>query len=600
MWSLASNAVRGWMSNTRGVSSSGCDPVSPGGLSCSASSSSCQSPRRPNETLDEAVQRLSRVVTLPATREVKPRQVQPVGVVGALPTEEGPMHVRGYHDPVVGDILAVVFGDVSGREAVPLRVHDQCQTSEVFRSRKCDCAQQLHSTLRLFRNAGVGVLLYMPQEGRGIGLANKLAAYELQERFGCDTVDANTLLGLPEENRDYGGVPSLLADLGVQSVRLVTNNPYKISELRRLGVEVDSRESAVFCEPHPEAAAYLKVKGERMGHSIQHPARSEDSIEGLGNAGGCGCGACGDEGESIHQAVERLRASVVAETLTGAGQPATPREVSCVGVVGALPTEEGPMHVRGYHDPVVGDIMAVVFGDVAGREAVPLRVHDQCQTSEVFRSRKCDCAQQLHSTLRLFRNAGVGVLLYMPQEGRGIGLANKLAAYELQERFGCDTVDANTLLGLPEENRDYGGVPSLLADLGVQSVRLVTNNPYKISELRRLGVKVGSRDRAVFQAPHAESIRYLQTKERRMGHAIRDGAPLLEAGGESPASPATAAVPAEYHPSRRARLAACAAAQEQMAQAAVRRHRGNGPVLILGSLNAPPAPPTNSAIKEPA
>eukprot|EP01062_Namystynia_karyoxenos_P078325 TRINITY_DN804_c1_g3_i1.p1 TRINITY_DN804_c1_g3~~TRINITY_DN804_c1_g3_i1.p1 ORF type:complete len:660 (+),score=202.56 TRINITY_DN804_c1_g3_i1:117-1982(+) len=554
-------------------------PCSPSGLS-SAPTSPGQSARGSDggapESLAQAAERLQRAaVPVPARPAGAPREVRCVGVVPALPTEHGPLHVRAYHDTPLGDIFAVVFGDVRGQQEVPLRVHDQCQTSEVFGSRKCDCAQQLRLTIGMMRDAGSGVLLYMPQEGRGIGLANKMAAYELQERFGCDTVDANTLIGLPAESRDYLGVPSVLRHLEVRSVRLVTNNPYKIEELTRLGVNVAGRVAVVPAAPHSEATQYLAVKESRMGHMLSDSAAAPP-------AGAPGCCGRGEhdapagrgpwpvhEAESIHQAVQRIRDGTV--PLPAACQPSE-RDARLVGVVPALPTSHGPLHVRAYHDPKVGDILALVFGDVRGQSAVPLRVHDQCQTSEVFGSRKCDCAQQLNHTIAMLRDGGCGVLLYMPQEGRGIGLANKMAAYELQERFGCDTVEANTLIGLPDDRRDYGGIPSVLRELEVRSVRLVTNNPYKIKELTRLGVAVCGRERAVFEAPHAEAVRYLQTKERRMGHAIKDGAQLcLDAGDEPREAPRVA--DAVYSPSREAREVAAHSANEQLAQAALRGRR---------------------------
>eukprot|EP01065_Artemidia_motanka_P049505 TRINITY_DN8224_c0_g1_i2.p1 TRINITY_DN8224_c0_g1~~TRINITY_DN8224_c0_g1_i2.p1 ORF type:complete len:597 (+),score=187.00 TRINITY_DN8224_c0_g1_i2:175-1965(+) len=555
----------------------------------SDSPSSCEStvPHAP-ESLDQAVARLSRatipVVVPPA--DGQPHEAKLVGVVPQLPSDHGDLHVRAYYDPAVGDILAIVFGDTRGKTAVPVRVHDQCQTSEVFGSRKCDCAQQLRNTVQMFQRDGLGVLLYMPQEGRGIGLANKMAAYELQETFGCDTVDANTLIGLPEEGRDYRGVPSILAEMGIDTVKLVTNNPYKVKELSRLGVRIVGRERAVFEAPHAESRKYLETKAARMGHAIPEDscclhARAADAADGASPSAARAWPVDGEETKEA--AVERLLRCTV--PLTPPDND-TPKVATLVGEVPAMPTHFGPLHVLAFHQKDVGDIFVVKFGDVRGAHGVPVRVHDQCQTSEVFGSHKCDCAQQLEHTITKFRDDGFGVFIYMPQEGRGIGLANKMAAYELQERFGCDTLDANTLIGLPDEARNYSGVPAILDTLGVASVSLVTNNPYKHSELRRLGVSVVARERAVFVEPHAASVKYLRVKESRMGHAISEDSVFACKSDERAAEDDTAKRLAEYVPSKEARAVAAYSARQQMAHVAIRGDRDHSPTLVVPQLDS--------------
>lgn len=159
-----------------------------------------------------------------------------------------------------------------------------------------------------------------------------------------------------------------------------------------------------------------------------------------------------------------------------------------------------------------------MLGNVADRESVLTRVHSECFTGEVLGSLRCDCSAQLHQALRRIAQEGSGVLIYLRQEGRGIGLLDKLRAYNLQDQ-GHDTVDANLLLGHDSDERTYDLAARMLRDLKIRSVRLLTNNPSKIEGLRELGIPVSDREPLVAQ-PNGESARYLQTKVRRMGHLI--------------------------------------------------------------------------------
>lgn len=162
--------------------------------------------------------------------------------------------------------------------------------------------------------------------------------------------------------------------------------------------------------------------------------------------------------------------------------------------------------------------LALVMGDVAGRSDVLVRVHSECFTGDVLGSQRCDCGQQLQYALRAIAADGMGVIIYLRQEGRGIGLLNKLRAYNLQDE-GYDTVDANLILGHQADERDYGAAAAILDDLGVRSISLLTNNPAKIERLRELGVEVGERVALpVTVTPH--NARYLQTKAARMNHQI--------------------------------------------------------------------------------
>lgn len=184
-----------------------------------------------------------------------------------------------------------------------------------------------------------------------------------------------------------------------------------------------------------------------------------------------------------------------------------------------MPTDYGNFRVVAY-DTTVGDTthVALVKGDVSGKEDVLVRVHSECLTGDVFGSRRCDCGSQLHTAMRRINEEGEGVILYMRQEGRGIGLSNKIKAYHLQDH-GLDTVEANVELGFPPDLRDYGIGAQILVDLGLHRVRLLTNNPKKIIGLEGYGLEVTERVKLEIQ-PVVENLKYLQTKRDRMGHLI--------------------------------------------------------------------------------
>jgi GTP cyclohydrolase II len=161
------------------------------------------------------------------------------------------------------DHVALVVGSFGGRPPL-VRLHSECLTGDVFGSLKCDCGPQLREALRLIGEAGGGILLYLRQEGRGIGLANKLRAYALQDR-GLDTVDANARLGFADDERDYGHAAAMLGKLGVDRVRLLTNNPAKVSALEAAGIAVVER-VAHHMPTNPHNAEYLATKREKSGH----------------------------------------------------------------------------------------------------------------------------------------------------------------------------------------------------------------------------------------------------------------------------------------------------------------------------------------------
>ena len=187
----------------------------------------------------------------------------------ALPTGFGEFQAVGYRSLVdEKHHVALVKGEVAGQPDVLVRVHSECLTGDVFHSLRCDCGEQLESALAMIDREGQGVLLYLAQEGRGIGLLNKLRAYKLQEE-GLDTVDANLRLGLPADLRDYGIGAQILADLGLSSIRILTNNPKKIRGLEGYGLSVTAQ-VPIEHMPNPHNEAYLRAKRERMGHTLHH------------------------------------------------------------------------------------------------------------------------------------------------------------------------------------------------------------------------------------------------------------------------------------------------------------------------------------------
>ncbi|MEM2694529.1 MAG: GTP cyclohydrolase II, partial [Archaeoglobaceae archaeon] len=186
-------------------------------------------------------------------------------VEATLPTKfYGTFRAIGYRSPI-GEILVLVKGNVQEGDVL-VRIHSECLTGDVLHSLRCDCGEQLESALKMIDRNGKGVLIYMRgHEGRGIGLINKLITYKLQEN-GIDTVDANIKLGFPPDLRSYGISAQILIDLGVKSIRLLTNNPLKIEELAKYGFEI--KREAIEVEPTEENLAYLKAKRDRMGHLL--------------------------------------------------------------------------------------------------------------------------------------------------------------------------------------------------------------------------------------------------------------------------------------------------------------------------------------------
>jgi len=200
-------------------------------------------------------------------------------VSARLPNSEGEFQLCLYHNNQDSkEHLALVMGEVAGQAEVLVRVHSECFTGDVLASRRCDCGEQLHQAMRQIAQAGGGIIIYLRQEGRGIGLLDKLKAYNLQDQ-GYDTVDANLLLGHQADERDYTVAARILDDLQVRSIRLLTNNPSKIAHLQALGVQVSER-VPVEVTIHQENAQYLVTKVQRMDHLLDLSSQPLSNLPG--------------------------------------------------------------------------------------------------------------------------------------------------------------------------------------------------------------------------------------------------------------------------------------------------------------------------------
>ncbi|NDH54828.1 MAG: GTP cyclohydrolase II, partial [Betaproteobacteria bacterium] len=210
--------------------------------------------------------KLCTIASLIEHRRIAEKLVERVEVV-QLPTDYGEFALHLYRSKLDGKHhLALVRGNLAGKSKVLVRVHSECLTGDVFGSRRCDCGPQLHQAMRQVAEAGCGVIVYMRQEGRGIGLAPKIQAYKLQEQ-GYDTVEANEKLGYGMDLREYGLGAQILCDLGLKTIRLLTNNPKKVVGLEGYGLTI-TEQVPIKVQPNPHNAGYLKTKREKLGHLL--------------------------------------------------------------------------------------------------------------------------------------------------------------------------------------------------------------------------------------------------------------------------------------------------------------------------------------------
>jgi len=210
--------------------------------------------------------KITSIANLISYRRKTEKQVEFIREVG-LPTKHGLFVLKLYRSIIDGEHhVALVMGNPAERKSALVRVHSECLTGDVFGSLRCDCGSQLDSAMKMVGREGAGVVLYMRQEGRGIGLANKIHAYELQDK-GLDTVEANEELGFEADLRDYGIGAQILVDLGLEKIRLMTNNPKKVVGLEGYGLKIIERVS-IICPATKHSERYLRTKKEKMGHIL--------------------------------------------------------------------------------------------------------------------------------------------------------------------------------------------------------------------------------------------------------------------------------------------------------------------------------------------
>ncbi len=207
--------------------------------------------------------------------QVKLMESEQIPADARLPTEKGEFRIRVFHEENTGlDHVALTMGDMSGPDPVLVRIHSECLTGDAFGSLRCDCGPQLSSAMSLIQNKGWGCIVYLRQEGRGIGLREKIKAYNLQDD-GADTMDANIILGHPPDARDYRIATDILNAIGITEVCLLTNNPDKVNQIQSMGIRVVEK-MPIIVGVSKENVDYLTTKADRMGHSIDSDSLTKD------------------------------------------------------------------------------------------------------------------------------------------------------------------------------------------------------------------------------------------------------------------------------------------------------------------------------------
>jgi len=250
--------------------------LKPAGVICEILNDDGTMARRPQ--LDKFAQehnlKIATISDLIKYRQHKERLVHRISEA-EMPTDYGNFRIYAYESEVEDKThIALVKGNIEGADEVPVRVHSECLTGDVFGSRRCDCGSQLHKAMEYIEKTGTGIILYLRQEGRGIGLGNKIKAYHLQDK-GLDTVEANIKLGFPSDLRNYGIGAQILVDLGCTKIKLITNNPKKIIGIEGYGLEVTGR-IPLEITPREENRFYLETKRDRMGHLILGNGKQEE------------------------------------------------------------------------------------------------------------------------------------------------------------------------------------------------------------------------------------------------------------------------------------------------------------------------------------